>query len=892
MKLLKDVIECPKKALYKERLNENLLKNKRVNFKVSLRNALKEIDFFDLAERENIEKYFQTYLDSCVMKKEREETLKVLEFKLKRMITFFKENNYKIIHQNYKCDVVYDKEEDIHNRNIFDIVYTDESGVKKYFANIYEGKRNYTAREKTKGHMINNPVVYTKWLAVTASYPGNEENFYIVEIGLQRKNENANFSLLLAEDFKEKTNLFSCQFIDDESYIAHEAKLEEVPLITWNKNAIDGTDDKSKCDLCSYKSLCKYKNKKEYYKKSEDEKENNKAPSIVKFTINQQKFIDDHDGYIRVIASAGSGKTTCIINRVVSILKNDNCDIDDMLMITFTDKGCSEMKEKLAFWLKREGLDAEKDDFNVFTFNSFGYKIIKENYEKLGFEKEPMIIDFLQGIDFTKRVVDSIDETISSINYRNPLMNIFNAQGAVIKLHNFFNIMKKNNVASLENAKKLEIMPESDIEYVFKAYQKYNAMMKEENVIDYDDQLFLALELLNNYPEIAQKYSYQHILVDEAQDTSGEQFDLLNVLIQENGVRSFVVCGDDAQAIYGFRGVDMEYLLNFDKKYANVKDYYLMDNFRSTAEIIEVADNVISLSTNNIKKSMTPYKIGAKPVFLSNSSKMSNVERIEKEADDIVKKISTDIYSYDLSLKDIAVIGRTKAELIAVSKKLTELGIKNIVAFPEYYIDSTEVIGLKGLLSAMLNYDDTLGLANYLQVYKNDEFEYCYDLEQMIVMEKALITEDIADMDEIQKNQYMLDCIKNKQYTPAIRNLLNLFEEKELSTIQDKFEYLDKLFLYNGDDSYNSYSEGMDAIVLTTAHSAKGKEWKYVAIMLGYLLPDNLIFKNGKFEKNPLFDINKINNNNIKIIENEHNEMIRLLFVAITRAMDYLMIVY
>ncbi len=913
MKNLKDLMVCPKKAYYQEKMNLDLDKNKRVQFKVCLRRLLKEKGMDGLKDAAEVAKYFEPYLDCSLLKEERKRCLNSLTFKLKRLSTSVSIWGLDIVDYDVTISAPFFEQEGIQNKVKFDFIAKNvaiKNSVNFVGFNIKENKSNYAKSSTAAKSILNDESKYAEYLALQSLYP----NSYVAigVIPLQGRTEKISEDISLAwDDLLRFDEVSIADFTNSLKTTEKKEKdelLESFKKIRWKESIVPKTEKKEHCGMCDFCQFCGYEADKAFGEFYYDEEDDSSALKKLRFTPVQERFINEHRGYIRVIASAGSGKTTCITNRVRSIIQKGSYDTNDLLLITFTDKGCMEMKAKLAKALNQAGIESKPSDFNVFTFNSFGHKIILENLEELGFTEEPSLIDELTVIEIMKDILDNLSETFDSLNYENPLLKAFQIKGAVLKLAeqiNHYTTMKetpyeplilypnpsndvrievKNQKITQEN---ISISKQKDL--FLEVYKLYKQAMKDRNLIDYEDQLHMALNLIKTNSEIAKMYSYEHILVDEAQDTSLDQFEILETLINTNGVESFVVCGDDAQAIYGFRGVDMRYLLDFDKKFKNVKDFKLLDNFRSTKEIIEVADFTISLSSQNLKKAMIGHKHG-QPIKVVSYDKRASANKGKRlsasairefEVKEVLTDIQKTVAKEKYPLSEIAVIGRRKTELIEISKELDRLGIPNVGLFPTPFIDSLEVKAVQGLLNMMCNdLTDELAIVSYLQIFKPDTYILSSDLKYTSLLEAGMIKEDIIEMNEEEQFIYFKEIVyKNK--IKSVVALIESFQSKGLKTIPEMYQQLKDMFLYKSDESYNVYEKGMDAVVLTTAHSSKGLEWQHVALMMSGL-PDITGFYSEDFNDFSLptdfrftFD----------------SEEIRLLFVAVTRAKEELTLI-
>ena len=851
MKKLAIALECPKRAVFTDILKEDITKKKPVLFKKCLREAFKAgYDLKDLGDKNIFKTLFKDYLNSLFMEKQREEIVERLTENLKTLYAYICLEKLDIIGYEVKT---YSQRYGLENNQIFDMVAKSKIGDDYYYFSIGDSQKKYAVSSKAQTSINNDIKVYLKYLSLIDSNPHKIQSNHIfpveVSLGLECPKKPYQF-----------INVFHVEHADE---TAMKSQLMQAALIDWDKP--EKTDNSSSCMFCSYKNLCKGKLYEEnvIVKKVEEKEQETKTP---KFTSNQNKFINDHSGIIRVIASAGSGKTTCIVNRFLSIVKNGE-DPTKILLITFTQKGVQEMKAKLKFWLNKNGVDIDERALSIYTFNSFGDKIVKDNYLACGFSEEPRLIDYLEKLSILKDIVDS-EERVDGLNYVNPLANVFKAKGAVLAI---------SQMISDYYNKKLELKDVVEKEKIIKRIaHKYKEELKQHNLIDYDDQVRLASELLKD-EKIANRYDFEHIVVDEAQDTSEEQFSILDSLMEHNGFKSYVLCGDDAQSIYSFRGVNMDYLVKFHTIKPNVKDYRLLNNFRSTYEIVEVANSVSERIQDIIPRMMFADKDGIEPKIIQVDDKYRNkkAEVIKEEAKEIAYNVWSRYFLGDYSVKDMAVIARSKSSLEEVAKYLKEKGVPYKIVSPEKYVDSFEVLAVKSLLSIILGENDILDNAQFMKCFYNEEYNSSYDLTLDCQIKATIIKEALEGKSEEEKKEYFFHIIQQKGYVPSLKSLFELFEEKEINTLEKMYQYLDKLFEYNGDDSYVDEKAGIDAVTLITAHSSKGKEWKYVGIV---------------FEG--LCKINPFTTAHIKSYKNsaEENENLRLLFVAITRAMEYLVI--
>lgn len=641
----------------------------------------------------------------------------------------------------------------------------------------------------------------------------------------------------------------------------------------WRKGELPICENESECRLCRFSSLCRFRNRNKDLLEVKQEDKANTNQSKCSFTDSQKAYINDMHGNIRILAGAGSGKTTCTIQRVLKMIEH-GCNPKDILMITFTEKGALAMRDKLSNVVKENGYDYKSEDFDVYTFNSFGNKIINDNYIELGFLKEPSLIDEVDEMNILIDVLNQHPEMrFENFNYEKPFLNMPKSKGVVYELKKLLTDLSEDKIKDVELKDKIE-----------KFYHFYQQEKLKKNLLSYGDQIDLVVDLFTSNPHIVSKYVYHHILLDEFQDTSTKQMQIIDMICEARKPDSLSVCGDDAQAIYKFRGVDMQNILNFPVKYEDTKDYYLLDNFRSTEEIVKCANQLITLSNENIKKNMLGHKSGAAPYYYKLAKCHNKHDNLETICIQIAKHIDTRIKK-GAKASDIAMIGRNRKELVMVQNELDSLNIASNIAISEKLIENPYIKAAKGLLAAMLDSDNLDEISLYILAFKKD-VEVSKLAEECIYF-KTMILEDIEDMSGKEKYSYFIKTLSDIN-SSAIKSFLEVLERKQLDDIKAVYDWLDMLFISNAGLSCKADDTPYEAVTLTTAHSSKGREWKYVYISLLELMPKEIIYNDGLFSFSEDYlaglEENKISANEIK----ELNEDIRLLFVSITRAMEEL----
>ena len=284
------------------------------------------------------------------------------------------------------------------------------------------------------------------------------------------------------------------------------------------------TDDERECYDCIYKDLCHT----EFVKRSLEEKPTveEKPLDSIHMTPSQRRFVEFESGECRVNAVAGSGKTTIVTLRTLRLIE-EGCKPEQILMITFTDKACGEMKSRLhryACGSTLKDLNIETDKIVVRTFNSFGQELLDTHYAKLGFTEAPQLVDEILKKDIIVNLLDS--HRTLPIDYRNPFLDLPNACGAVVQIGRIIDSLKANHVETVDQVEKMVTMDmKPRAKELLAIYEAYNAKLVELNKIDYEDQLRLILKL--KAFGVFEDLPYHHIVVDEFQDSNGNQISLI-----------------------------------------------------------------------------------------------------------------------------------------------------------------------------------------------------------------------------------------------------------------------------------------------------------------------------------------------------------------------------
>ena len=629
-------------------------------------------------------------------------------------------------------------------------------------------------------------------------------------------------------DKKPGENRISCSLSDFET----EYVLERIKKIISDDN-----DDKSKqnCYMCPLELMCSYAGEEPQNLVPIDDV--SRVSGVFKLTDNQKKAITSNSGIYRINAGAGSGKTTVVSLRVVELLSQGTRP-EDILLLTFTNKGATEMRDKIIYWTKQENINIDINKLNISTFNSWGDSIIRQNYRLLGFTSAPNLLEKVDKYDIIFEILQKYP-SLTDINYKNPLLDLKYAKGSVVEISN-----------RIDEIKAFKLNVDKDIKYtdeIYEIYELYNKILRRKNLIEYQDQVDLALKLIQDK---LISLNYEHIIVDEYQDSDLIQLDIIKELSKSTRFKSLMIVGDDSQAIFGFRNTTPDNILNFHKDFRDISDIFLMDNFRSTPQIIDLANQVNNINNNRLEK-----------ILLSNNNDgllpiLTLSQNQESEIDNIVNNIKNSLITMNPS--DIAVISRTKGELFKIKDRLIEENIPFIFDIPEPLINNINIQMSSSLLDYLKDLDGNMGIFEYLFVnnngFKSMELTEISSLLDALdnKIRQSLNEAENKDTKRLELFYELTDKIKDE----AFRGFIEGLKVKGLD-FQGTHKYVTKIIAYKDPRAIIKDEQKYDAITLTTAHTSKGKEFNKVFVL-----------------------VSRYNPKTTKSMEEE----IRVFFVAITRA--------
>ena len=542
----------------------------------------------------------------------------------------------------------------------------------------------------------------------------------------------------------------------------------------------------------------------------------------------------------------------------------------EVLFITFTDAGANEMKARIAKKCETRGLHVSGDDIQAMTFNTFAYRIVKDNFEDCGFTTKPMVVDDIRNSVIITQLLD--ENPVAGLDYLNYDVNSPNCLGALACAKKTFETIKETQDYDLDLLKDAasekgfyRFVGSTGLSALLSLYEDYDKRLKEDNLLQFADQEPLMLGFLDRHPDYLDELGYRHIIVDEFQDSNDTQLEIIRRLISTKCFESLMVVGDDSQSIYGFRNTTPENILHFFEKIGKVgEDLYLTENRRSTPEILELANKINALNKDRVDKDMIPVReSGKKPVVRGFHDKKTEYRYISERIKDLIDS--------GYQPEDIAFIAFKKTELVALGAELTQAGIPWVMMSPLPYMENANVKAALSLAEAFYQPESDLLYFNYLVArYHGDIFH------------KKSMTELRLEVDEMKKTFMSIDQLEIPYQRVLFHKFLDaLKEEDEIyqafldlvyanEDLQSELEYIRNFSIY-GKNAGKKMEQKYQGVVLTTAHSSKGLEWKAVFNSISGYDSASLHTSGPKHQK-------------------KVEEARRLLFVSMTRARDLLYI--
>ncbi|MBS1524977.1 MAG: exodeoxyribonuclease V subunit gamma [Bacteroidetes bacterium] len=606
----------------------------------------------------------------------------------------------------------------------------------------------------------------------------------------------------------------------------------------------------------------------------------------------QQAAVLQTEGPVMIIAGAGSGKTRVITMRVAHLIAN-GVDSFNILVLTFTNKAAREMRERIM-----HAVGPEAKNVWMGTFHSVFAKLLRVEADKIGYPNNFTIYDTDDSKSVLRAILKelALDDKLYNPNF----------------VHNRISAAK-NNLISWQEYQQNDQIQADDLSsgrgHLGKIYETYVNRCFRAGAMDFDDLLFKTNELLKRYPDVLYKYQnkFKYLMVDEYQDTNFSQYLIVKKLAAMN--ENICVVGDDAQSIYAFRGANIQNILNFEKDYPDLKIFKLEQNYRSTQNIVNVANSIIANNQEQLKKNVFSEKETGDKIKVMRA--FSDNEEGKIVAEEIMQHRST----RGMKWNDFAILYRTNAQSRSMEEALRKLNIpykiygglsfyqrkeikdliayfrltinpndeealKRVINYPKRGIGDTTVDRI--ILSADQNMVSTWEVVINPSKYLDGRSASAVGVFATMIQSFQVITKTMSAYDAalhiaqhsgILKDLYEDKSVEGLNRYENIQELLNGIKEfSEREDIEDRSleVFMQDVALLTNDDKDND--PDADTVSLMTIHSAKGLEFPHVFVVG---LEENLF-------------PSQMSLNSRSDLEEER----RLFYVAVTRAETRLTISY
>ena len=598
----------------------------------------------------------------------------------------------------------------------------------------------------------------------------------------------------------------------------------------------------------------------------------------------QKQAIFQTEGPLLILAGAGSGKTTVIVNRIANIVRFGNAynsrnvafepsetdiemmkayldgdesvlfDIEDLLYdnpakpwqilaITFTNKAANELKERLEALL---GNDA--NEIWASTFHSCCARILRRNADRIGYSSSFTIYDTDDQKRLIKECQRQLDIRDSVLSHKTILNEISRSKDCLITPEEYLRQGEKDARMTM----------------IGKVYKMYQQELKKADAMDFDDMIVNTVKLLEECDDVRDYYQrrFKYIMVDEYQDTNHAQFRLTQLLA--DGYRNICVVGDDDQSIYRFRGATIENIMSFEFQFKNARLIRLEQNYRSTQTILDAANAVIAYNSKRKGKSLwTANGQGEKLSIYTASDEQG-------ESAYIADKISENVGSGQFKFSDHAVLYRMNAQSNSIERSMVRAGIPYRIIGGFRFYERQEIRDAIAYLTVVNNPSDNMRLARIINVPKRgigdttvnhafeiasglgisvfevmshaDEYEILKRSAQKLMSFCSMISELNRKADEMHLDELFKEILEKTDYiayleadkekgadrieniSELVTNLITYENENEDATLSG---FLEEVALMTDIDNYNAQT---DAVVMMTLHSAKGLEFPVVFI--------------------------------------------------------------
>ncbi|MBU7456067.1 DNA helicase PcrA [Leuconostoc fallax] len=567
----------------------------------------------------------------------------------------------------------------------------------------------------------------------------------------------------------------------------------------------------------------------------------------------QAEAVQTTQGPLLIMAGAGSGKTRVLTHRIAHLIEDLNIFPWRILAITFTNKAAKEMKERIARLVDE---DVARDIW-VSTFHALAVRILRRDGEKIGLSRNFTIVDTSAQRTLMKRVINDLNLDTNQYDPRAILGAISNAKNDMLSPQDF--AKQAGNIYQ---------------ETVAEAYAAYQAELKRAQSVDFDDLIMLTIELFRQSPDVLERYQnqFEYLHVDEYQDTNDAQYTIVNMLAARS--KNLAVVGDADQSIYGWRGANMNNILNFEQDYPDAHVVLLEQNYRSTQNILDAANDVIANNNERRPKQLwTQNGEGEKITYYR-----AQTER--DEANFVLAKIQKLREEQKHAYSDFAILYRTNAQSRNMEEALVKANMPYTMVGGHKFYERKEILDIISYLNLIANPNDNAAFErvvnepkrgigptsiNHLREFANrmewsymtaiDSIELAPELTARAVT-KLLAFADL--MHTLQQQAEFLTVTELAEMVMTRSGYRKMLQDKNDPDSQARLENLEEFLSvtkefddkYNADDidavnplidflgstalmsDLDDFEEGDGAVTLMTLHAAKGLEFP-VVFMVG-----------------------------------------------------------
>lgn len=528
----------------------------------------------------------------------------------------------------------------------------------------------------------------------------------------------------------------------------------------------------------------------------------------------QQKAVTATDGPMIILAGAGSGKTRVLTYKVMYLLSEKNIEPDEILMITFTNKAAKEMKDRMQKALNHTQLPW------IATFHAMCAKIMRRESKYLGFSNKFVIYDSQDQLDAIKEAMAKLNVSTKDFKPYSVLSTISGAKNELLTATEYINFARGYFQ-----------------ETVAKIYPVYQAVLRANDALDFDDLILHTIKLFRENPALLQRYQskFRYILIDEYQDTNRAQYVLTKMLAAR--WKNICVVGDFSQSIYSWRGADYRNLIRFKDDFQGTKTFSLSQNYRSTQKILDGASTVIAKNTGHPVLQLWTQNPDGEEIDIYEAGNEQD------EADFILRTVA------NLGLKQlnkVAVLYRTNAQSRIIEEALLHHGLPYILIGGVRFYDRKEIKDVLSYLRVIHNPKDMVAYKRIEKIGKTRLKKFLEYQENMKEIENVSTKSTVDNEEAILNEVKTIDIL---DHILQVTNYLDLYDEKveedrarlenikELRSVAIEFpnltDFLENVALVEQEyhSEKNETKTEKNAITLMTIHAAKGLEFPIVFII-------------------------------------------------------------